>query len=87
MPDARKGGLNACQMIVSCAFFMKKRYVVQQYFYDSGRVRVIPPIETCDEVLISVEEMRSRDYYRAVFDTLEEAERFYYECLNDQGEG
>ena len=66
---------------------MKKRYVVQQYFYDSGRVRVIPPIETCDELLISVEEMRARDYYRAVFDTLEEAERFYHECLDAQGEG
>ena len=61
---------------------MKKKYVVQQYFYDSGRVRVIPPIETSDECLDSFEERRSCDYYRDVFDTLEEAERFYHECLD-----
>ena len=60
---------------------MKKKYVVQQYFYDSGRVKVVPPVKTSDERLTSVEERRTHDYCRDVFDTLEEAERFYYECL------
>jgi hypothetical protein len=58
------------------------KYAVQQYFYDSGRVRVIPPIETSDECLTSVEERQSCDYYRDVFDTLEEAAQFYHECLD-----
>lgn len=64
-----------------------KKYVVQQYFYGPGRVRVIPPIETSDECLTSVEGMRLCDYYRDVFDTLEEAKRFYYGCLDVKGEG
>jgi hypothetical protein len=63
-----------------------KKYVVQRYFYGPGRVRVIPPIETSDECLASVEEMRS-DYYRDVFDTLEEAKLFYYGYLDAIGEG
>jgi hypothetical protein len=59
-----------------------KKYVVQQDFYDSGVVRIIKPREISGECLNSIEVMRSCVYCRDVFDTLEEANRFYYECLD-----
>jgi hypothetical protein len=61
---------------------MKEKYVVQQCFYDSGRVRIIPPRKT-DECLNSIEVMRSCVFCRDVFSTLQKAKQFYYECLNE----
>lgn len=61
------------------------KYAVQQYYYDTGQTRIIPPVKTTDDCQDVVEEdcnlYRNCDYYRDVFNTLEKAEEFYQECL------
>lgn len=57
------------------------KYAVQQYFYDSGNTKVIPPVEVPDTTEDFFEEKDGCDYYRDVFDTREEADEFYQEAL------
>lgn len=56
------------------------KYAVEQKFYDNGHVAA-RVLKANDNEESFQEERKSCDYYFDVFDTREEAEEYYQECL------
>jgi len=56
------------------------KYAVEQKYFDNGRV--VAKVLKCDDYEESFSEERTTyDYYFEVFNTLEDAEEVYHECL------
>ena len=60
------------------------KYAIEQYYYDNGNIHVMLPIEVsdnCKEIFEMESNKKNCSYYRDIFNTFEEAEEFYQECL------